>query len=284
MSIADWQAGRRLLHKRRQAGGGRASCVARCSGRSFDALVFAPSMAGLFFQATVMNAGAFAARSAFAERHLKPNDRASHAISCSVEPPASASGRLHFTEVARRRRVRAPERREGRLLGRGLPLLQRTRCRVDHRTYLAGFQPPFLHGRRSHGADRRLKARAPSTPSSQPMIRSRPRTSASRSQTPPSAQLASKPFCPACSASRRCAKTFPARRAAAGAHQAPLTFSDCRKAACQGRSRRPRALRPLAPWARDRDDLSSRSKNSPFDGRKLEGPRPAHLGQWRDRV
>ncbi len=28
---------------------------------------------------------------------------------------------------------------------------------------------------------------------------------------------------------------------------------------------------PLAPWACDRDDLSSRSKNSPFDGRKLEG-------------
>ena len=26
-----------------------------------------------------------------------------------------------------------------------------------------------------------------------------------------------------------------------------------------------------APWACDRDDLSSRSKNSPFDGRKLEG-------------
>ncbi len=28
---------------------------------------------------------------------------------------------------------------------------------------------------------------------------------------------------------------------------------------------------PVAPWACDRDDLSSRSKNSPFDGRKLEG-------------
>lgn len=28
---------------------------------------------------------------------------------------------------------------------------------------------------------------------------------------------------------------------------------------------------PAAPWACDRDDLSSRSKNSPFDGRKLEG-------------
>ena len=28
---------------------------------------------------------------------------------------------------------------------------------------------------------------------------------------------------------------------------------------------------PEAPWACDRDDLSSRSKNSPFDGRKLEG-------------
>ena len=28
---------------------------------------------------------------------------------------------------------------------------------------------------------------------------------------------------------------------------------------------------PTAPWACDRDDLSSRSKNSPFDGRKLEG-------------
>jgi dihydroorotase len=28
---------------------------------------------------------------------------------------------------------------------------------------------------------------------------------------------------------------------------------------------------PDAPWACDRDDLSSRSKNSPFDGRKLEG-------------
>ncbi len=27
----------------------------------------------------------------------------------------------------------------------------------------------------------------------------------------------------------------------------------------------------VAPWACDRDDLSSRSKNSPFDGRKLEG-------------
>lgn len=28
---------------------------------------------------------------------------------------------------------------------------------------------------------------------------------------------------------------------------------------------------PTTPWACDRDDLSSRSKNSPFDGRKLEG-------------
>jgi dihydroorotase len=28
---------------------------------------------------------------------------------------------------------------------------------------------------------------------------------------------------------------------------------------------------PVAPWACDRDDLLSRSKNSPFDGRKLEG-------------
>lgn len=28
---------------------------------------------------------------------------------------------------------------------------------------------------------------------------------------------------------------------------------------------------PAAPWACDRDDLTSRSKNSPFDGRKLEG-------------
>jgi dihydroorotase len=28
---------------------------------------------------------------------------------------------------------------------------------------------------------------------------------------------------------------------------------------------------PTAPWACDRDDLNSRSKNSPFDGRKLEG-------------
>ncbi len=28
---------------------------------------------------------------------------------------------------------------------------------------------------------------------------------------------------------------------------------------------------PAAPWACDRDDLNSRSKNSPFDGRKLEG-------------
>jgi dihydroorotase len=28
---------------------------------------------------------------------------------------------------------------------------------------------------------------------------------------------------------------------------------------------------PTAPWACDRDDLSSRSKNSPFDGRRLEG-------------
>jgi dihydroorotase len=28
---------------------------------------------------------------------------------------------------------------------------------------------------------------------------------------------------------------------------------------------------PEAPWACDRDELSSRSKNSPFDGRKLEG-------------
>ena len=28
---------------------------------------------------------------------------------------------------------------------------------------------------------------------------------------------------------------------------------------------------PAAPWACDRDDLSSRSKNSPFDGRRLEG-------------
>ncbi|MEZ6030950.1 MAG: dihydroorotase [Hyphomonadaceae bacterium] len=28
---------------------------------------------------------------------------------------------------------------------------------------------------------------------------------------------------------------------------------------------------PATPWACDRDDLSSRSKNSPFDGRKLEG-------------
>lgn len=28
---------------------------------------------------------------------------------------------------------------------------------------------------------------------------------------------------------------------------------------------------PVAPWACDRDELSSRSKNSPFDGRRLEG-------------
>src|SRR5690606_1599461 len=28
---------------------------------------------------------------------------------------------------------------------------------------------------------------------------------------------------------------------------------------------------PAAPWACDRDDLSSRSKNSPFDGRRFEG-------------